>query len=45
MKVEAFDFCGFSCTRDHENWRKSNRLNFVDFHVPGVMKVEENSSV
>ena len=45
MKVEVSDFCGFSCTRGHESWRKLKRLIFVDFHVPGVMKIEENQSV
>ena len=44
-KIEASDFCGFSCTRGHENWIESKRLIFVNFHVPGVMKVEENRSV
>ena len=44
-KIEASDFCGFSCTRGHENWIKSMRLIFVNSHVPGVMKVEENRSI
>ena len=35
-KIEESDFCGFSCTRGHENWRKSRRLIFVDFpNCPG----------
>ena len=34
-KIEAYDFCGFSCTRGHESWWKSKCLIFVDFHVPG----------
>ena len=41
-KIEASDFCGFSCT-GHENWIKSMRLIFVNFHIPGVMKVEQKS--
>ena len=32
-KIKVSDFCGFSCTRGHENWKKSKRLIFVDFHV------------
>ena len=44
-KIDASDFCVFSCTRGHESWIKSMRLIFVNFHVHGVMKVEENRSV
>jgi len=43
--IKLSDFCGFSCTRGHEIWRKLKHLIFVDFHVPGVMKIEENQRV
>ena len=43
--IEVSDFCGFFCIRGHESWRKLKCRSFVDFHVPGVMKVEENQSV
>ena len=39
------DFCEFSCTRGHKNWRKLKRLIFVKIHVPGVIKIEKNWSV
>ena len=34
-KIEAYDFCGFSCTHGHESWWISKCLISVDFHVPG----------
>ena len=30
-KIEASDFCGFSCTQGHENWIGSKRLIFVNY--------------
>ena len=54
-RIKAFDFRELSCTRGHESWRKSKRghenwieskrLIFVNFHLLGVMKVEENWSI
>ena len=41
-KIEVSDFCQFSCTRGHENWRKLKYLILVKFCVPGVMNIEEN---
>ena len=43
--IKVFDFCEFSCTRGHENWRKLKHLIYVKFGVPGVMKIGENLSI
>ena len=40
-RIESSDFCGFSCSRGHESWRKLNRLIFVDFHVLGSWKLNK----
>ena len=45
VKIESSDFCWFSCTRGHKNWRKLNRLIFKDFHVPGYMKIHKNHTL
>ena len=39
-KIRRFDSIQFSCTQGHENWIELKCLIFVDFHVPGVMKIE-----
>ena len=35
QKIEAFYLCEVLCTRGHENRRKLNNLNFVNFVYPG----------
>ena len=41
-KSEGSDFWEISCTGGNGNWRKLKRLIFEKFHVPGVMKIQEN---
>ena len=44
-KIEVLDFCQFSCTRGHENRKKLKCRIFVNFRVPGVMKIGKNWGV
>ena len=39
-KIRRFNFYSIFMTRVHESWRKLKRLIFVDFPVPGAMKIE-----
>ena len=44
-KIKVSDFCQFSCTRGHENWRKLKSWIFVNFRVPEVIKIRKNWGV
>ena len=43
-KIEVFDICEVSSTRDHENWRKLKYFNFLRFSWPRVHKTSQKSN-